>query len=333
MIKSAIEWTETTWSPVIGCTKVSQGCKHCYAEREVDTRWSKNPKSVWFGRSFTDVLCRPDQLDVPLHWKKPRRIFVCPRADLFHEDVPFDFIDDVFAVMAMAQQHTFQVLTKRPDRMLAYLSQAEKYVRVEIRYHPQAETMQWPLKNVHIGTSIEDQPTADERIPLLLQTPAAVRWISAEPLLGPISLRWLDAFPENAPASATHPSGQTNHLDGLRRLDWLVAGGESGPDARPMHPQWVRTLRDQCATAGVPFLFKQWGEWLPARELPDNTSMTGDRWANVNAKTGAVYKWDKPWKRGGFGEEIWEVMGRVGKTKAGRLLDGVLHDAYPEVKP
>ncbi len=123
-MNSAIEWTETTWSPVIGCTKVSQGCKNCYAEREVETRWSKNPRSIWYGRAFSDVLCRPEALSgasSPLAWKRPRRIFVCPRADLFHEEVPLEFIDTVFRVMALAPEHTFQVLTKRPQRMLEYL--------------------------------------------------------------------------------------------------------------------------------------------------------------------------------------------------------------------
>lgn len=312
--KTEIEWTDATWNPVTGCSKVSAGCKHCYAERDW-ARLSANHATRYFGRKFTDVQCHDDVLGLPLRWTKPRRIFVNSMSDLFHADVPDEFIDRVFAVMALARRHTFQVLTKRPERMHAYLTAHRRVDQINGAIWSQLGSRvgskiehggEWrcalPLPNVWLGVSVEDQSAADERIPLLLQTPAAVRWISAEPLLGPVSLRWLAAFPESAPHTAQHPSGRTNHLDGLRRLDWVVVGGESGPKARPMHLDWARSLRDQCAAEGVPFLFKQWGEWWP----------------------NCVIKED------GSRDETTLWMDRIGKKAAGSLLDGVQHDGYPE---
>ncbi len=366
--KTGIEWTDATWSPVTGCDPISPGCKHCYAKREVEQRWSKNPKSVWCGRDFNDVQCHAAALVQPLRWAKPRKIFVCPRADLFHDDVPFEFIAAIFGAMSHARRHTFQVLTKRPARMLGFFAWlslqtehkaanaaaanhaeficgeergrrgaesasveacaiAAYYDRAQITnggrshgsYYPH-----WPLPNVWIGVSIEGQDAADERIPLLLQAPAAVRWISAEPLLGPVSLRWLPAFPENAPHTAQHPSGTTNHLDGLRRLDWVVVGGESGPKARPMHPQWARDLRDQCAAAGVPFHFKQWGEWAPPTKAED-LRFLGD----LMRAGKAVHVYGNGREPDGHFRRGDDHLLRVGKKAAGRLLDGVLHDKYP----
>lgn len=245
MSKSGIIWTDQTWSPVTGCAKVSDGCRNCYAEREVETRWSKNPTSVFFGRKFTDVQMHQDKLKEPLRWKKGRKIFVCPRADLFHDAVPDEFLDQVFAVMALAKQHTFQCLTKRPERMLAYMTRLGKSAKLlDAGARNLGHTFEfqgkylvsWPIQNIWIGVTAENQEAANARIPLLLQTPAAVRWVSVEPMIGPVCLsQWLD--------------------DG--RLDWVVCGGESGPNARPMHPYWAKKLRDQCADAGVPFFTKQ----------------------------------------------------------------------------
>lgn len=300
--KSGIEWTETTWSPVTGCTKVSAGCKNCYAEREVESRWSKNPKSVWYGRKFTDVQTHPDQLAAPIRWKAARRIFVCPRADLFHEAVPEQFIIDVFMVMAYASQHTFQVLTKRPERLRdvmqmitakpmssnvwgTALELARRFENADHAHDYIIQQIEAGFPNVWLGVSVEDQETANERIPLLLQTPIAVRFLSMEPLLGAVDLDrvWIA-------------------YDGETWLDWVIVGGESGPNARPMHPDWARSLRDQCVAAGVPFFFKQWGEWGPEIHMPVKDS----------------YRW--PIYQGEPEDGVWSY--KVGKKAAGRLLDG-----------
>lgn len=249
--KTGIAWTDASWNPVTGCTKVSQGCKHCYAEREW-ARLSANPKATtYYGRAFTDVACHEDRLNQPLRWSKPRMIFVNSMSDLFHEDVPDDFIDKVFAVMALAEQHVFQVLTKRPERMLAYLTTKNREDIIGEKAMPTVSEddfgiLEWPLPNVWLGVSVEDQATADERIPLLLQTPAAVRWVSAEPLLGPIEIGFAMPWERTGPAWK-------------QTLEWVVCGGESGSNSRPMHAEWVRKLRDDCITAGVPFFMKQLG--------------------------------------------------------------------------
>lgn len=312
--KTGIEWTDATWNPVTGCTKVSQGCKFCYAKHQAWARLAAMPNTVYAGREFEQVMCHPERLDQPLRWTKPRMIFVNSMSDLFHPDVPDEFIDRVFAVMALAHQHVFQVLTKRPDRMLRYFTHhftRSKCSRCAAEISGRRDSEgggdirvsdgPFPLPNVWLGVSVEDQAAAAERIPQLLQTPAAVRWISAEPLLGPVDLREI-----------VMPDGDTLgtylHNDGERAgLDWVVAGGESGPNARPMHPAWAQSLRDQCAAADVPFLFKQWGEFAPrepyASELMESDELCG--------------KWDG-------------VSYRYGKKGAGRLLDGTQHDGYPK---
>ena len=320
--QTGIVWTDETWNPVTGCTKVSQGCKHCYAERD----WHRLQHLPRFaGRAFTDVVCHPERLDQPLRWAKPRRIFVNSMSDLFHPDVPDEFIDKVFAVMSLTPRHVFQTLTKRPDRMRAYMRRIDASpLLLDIARRVISNTLgtlsvrydfAWPLPNVWLGVSVEDQATADQRIPLLLQTPAAVRFISAEPLFGPIRLDCLGAdkpyyidalrgeMRSTAPISLD-PSPQEE----LPRLDWVVVGGESGPKARPMHPDWVRILRDQCAAAVVQFMLKQWGEWAPncLCSRPDACKTTPR---------------PEPGKPG--------CMFRCGKKAAGRLLDGVQHDGYP----
>lgn len=304
--KTGIEWTDATWNPVTGCSKVSQGCKHCYAERDWARLSAPRPQpNIYTGRAFTDVQCHPERLYQPLLWSKPRRIFVNSMSDLFHEAVPDDFLPDVFAVMAAARRHVFQVLTKRATRLREVLNDgvfvdAVATTARQIYGHEIPESGDfWPLPNVWLGVSVEDQATADERIPLLLDTPAAVRWLSAEPLLGEIDITthlWGRATPcagcpKNADCDCEFMA--RNEIPDEPALHWVVVGGESGPHARPMHPDWPRSLRDQCAASGVAFLFKQWGEWAPAIDYP--------------------YE-----------------MQRFGKKAAGRLLDGVLHDGYPE---
>lgn len=236
---TTIEWTDKVWNPVTGCDRVSPGCDNCYAER-IATR---------FGRPFLGAVeCHPERLDLPLRWRKPRRVFVNSVSDLFHPEVPLDFILDVWATMAAAPKHTFQILTKRPQRMAQVVG-----------------SMEWdPLPNVWLGTSVENQRYADLRIPHLLATPAAVRFLSVEPLLGPVSLRdeWLRP---NHASIASEPSVRSRDIVG-----WCIVGGESGIGARPVEADWVRTLRDECVTAAVPFFFKQWGGRTPkanGREL------------------------------------------------------------------
>ncbi|MEW6612726.1 MAG: phage Gp37/Gp68 family protein [Pseudomonadota bacterium] len=311
---TAIEWTDATWNPVTGCTKVSDGCKHCYAERDW-ARLSANPATRYHGRAFTNVRCHDDVLGLPLRWRRPRRIFVNSMSDLFHQNVPDEFIDQVFAVMALAPQHTFQVLTKRPERMLEWATRIRRYEhRDGSVFHLNDRNVivgyrDWPLPNVWLGVSVDDQFTADERIPLLLKAPAAVRWISAEPLLGPINLRLFLSF-------VTHGRGGPHKETG--GLDWVVCGGESGPKARPMHPFWVRSLRDQCAAAGVPFLFKQWGEWGLLCDFPgaDKHGVIKQPVASLMGPQNAPLS-------------DFEWMAKIGKKAAGRLLDGKLHDDYP----
>lgn len=309
--QTGIEWTDATWNPVTGCTKVSAGCKHCYAERDW-ARLSANPATRYHGRAFGDVQCHADVLELPLRWKRPRRVFVNSMSDVFHPDVPDCFIDRVFAVMALARQHTFQVLTKRADRARDYmLGSRRSAIDAQVDHlmmtgkHGRFGGFHWPLPNVWLGVSVEDQATADERIPLLLQTPAAVRWISAEPLLGPVTL-----------ALHGHRMGvQASAVRGV--IDWVVVGGESGPKARPMHPAWVRDLRDQCAAASVAFLFKQWGEWFPASIGQSGTQLGAWKGSTFMPGWGDIKTPDNNMVRAGR------------KCFGARLLDGVTHDAYP----
>ncbi len=209
---SKIEWTEATWNPVTGCTKVSPGCAHCYAETFAE-RFRDVPGHPY--QQGFDLRLWPERLKLPLTWRTPRRIFVNSMSDLFHPEVPDEFIADVFDVMQAAAIHTFQILTKRPERMAKM-----------------ANALPWP-SNVWAGTSVELNRFA-HRVDDLRLVPAAIRFVSCEPLLGELRLD-------------------------LNGIDWIIAGGESGPRARPMRPSWPRALRDQCATAGVAFFFKQWG--------------------------------------------------------------------------
>lgn len=248
--KSKIEWTDASWNPVSGCTKVSAGCKNCYAER-------------WFprvyNRPFTKIKLHPERLDQPLRWKRPRKIFVNSMSDLFHEAVPFDFVEKVYWMMDRCPQHIFQVLTKRPERMLEF------FKKTRVANLPNGNAI--PLANVWWGVSVENQKTADERIPLLLQTPAVVRFLSCEPLLGPIPNVYL------------HPDYYTG-------IDWVIVGGESGPLARQTDPEWVLEILEQCENANVPFFFKQWGEWLPSgqNDADGNNQYTDEKYIRIGKK-------------------------------------------------
>lgn len=361
--KTRISWTNATWNPVTGCEKVSAGCKHCYALRDW-ARLSSNPKTVYFGRKFTDVMCHPERLDQPIRWKKPRRIFVNSMSDLFHEDVPTEFIDKVFAVMGnvycmMDNPHVFQILTKRPDRMMKYLNDEETACRVTsamkaMNLPDEHSGSTWPLPNVWIGVTVENQSAADERIPLLLKTPAAIRWVSCEPLLGAVDIS--QYMPKNGYymtycehcgwIGSSHlcgtegddvfcPSCSQSVGADANGIDWVVAGGESGHQARPMHPHWALRLRDQCAAARVPFLFKQWGEWVPRSDIyhtfKDGTSCASidpscEKWKCIRLTLGGLDGNDLSNQPSG-GEEVY--MQRVGSKLAGNLLFGEKIEQFP----
>jgi protein gp37 len=294
--KSQIEWTDASWNPVTGCTEISPGCDHCYAKTFAE-RW-RGIKGHVYEQGF-DLKLWEKRLEMPLRWTRPRRIFVNSMSDLFHKDVPYDFILRVFDVMNRAHWHQFQVLTKRSGRLLRF-----------------APAVNW-TSNIWMGVSIESD-TYTFRADHLRGVPAAVRFISAEPLLGPL------------------PS-----LD-LTNIDWLIVGGESGNGARPMHPQWARDLRDRCGETGTAFFFKQWGNWLPGESEPlpgpvhthywrfqngsafptNDKGLMSRTWQGVPEGQHRVRKTIRP-----FADNTAFV--RLTKGWAGRTLDDVTHDAMP----
>jgi protein gp37 len=299
---TAIEWTDTTWNPTTGCDRISPGCDNCYA-----LKLAKRLKAMGSAKYQIDgdprtsgpgfgLAVHPDALRLPLTWRKPRTVFVNSMSDLFHARVPADFIADVFAVMAAtADRHTYQVLTKRPERTARFFAQpglldevayrAAQMCEDGDRIHDAVRYGPWPLPNVWLGTSIESDKQIG-RADALRNAPAAVRFISAEPLLGPLT-----------------------SLD-LTGIDWLIAGGESGPGSRPAEVAWVRDLRDRCTAQGVAFFFKQWGNWVAPSQMTDETFMDFDSVHGCDA-----YDPDQPW--------------RFDKKRAGRLLDGRTWDQYP----
>ena len=293
---TGIQWTDKTWNPLRGCSRVSEGCRNCYAEVMASRfsgpgQWAEGLATRGPARWTGKVTLAEHKLDEPLRWRGPQKIFVNSMSDLFHKDVPDEWIDRIFAVMALAPQHTFQVLTKRPERMREYvttklLGQREPHcnatdwmtcVMDEIRearggwsresamsVAPPGSVLpdawRWPLPNVHLGVSVENQATADARIPLLLQTPAAVRFISAEPLLEPVDLEISWIRPQRGCDGRTAGVHYHDEFCGPR-LDWVIVGGESGPGARPFDMQWARALVEQCQAASVPVFVKQMGSW------------------------------------------------------------------------
>ncbi len=293
-----IGWTNSTWNIVSGCDEVSLGCDRCYAKTFTE-RW-RGTSGHYFENGF-DVTLRPLRMGLPFRWRKPRRIFVTSLGDLFHDKVPDDFVVDVFAVITLTPQHAYQLLTKRHARMRSLLSRPEFWYRVGrqarhfgYEYDNAAnffadgrniyDTSVWDelryLPNVHLGVSAEDQHWADIRIPALMETPAAVRFISAEPLIGPLNIaEYLTAggchtFPDGEafPSICLSPSCGTC-------INWLIAGGESDSGARPMDLGWVRNIRDQCADAGVPLFVKQMGSvWARENRASDRKGATPAEW-------------------------------------------------------
>lgn len=354
-----IEWTDATWNIINGCSVHTPGCTNCYAMLLAGTRLAGHPSRaglttmskagpVWTG----EVRLYEPWLTQPLEWTKPRDIFVCAHGDLFHEAVTDEMLDQVFAVIAICQvgerRHRFQILTKRSGNMRRYVSRladrAALIAGIVVTKHKMPKVvgtavtellMRGPLPNVWLGVSTEDQRRADERIPDLLATPAVVRWISAEPLLGEIDLEHVaapvgdgdDEFEDDHWKLNALLAGSCYEFKGDDRfwysgdgpehpaLDWVVVGGESGRGARPMHPAWAEALREQCNGAGVAFLFKQWGEWAPTGAASEEEGHS------------PAFRKQRGSKSFFYPDGV--QMGRVGKKGAGRVLDGVQHDGMP----
>lgn len=377
---SNIECTDATWNVVRGCTKVSAGCDNSYA-MGIAHRFSGaglayeglTRKIAGRGQWNGKVKLAPELLTLPFTWVKPRRVFVNSMSDLFHPSVPFEFIADVFAVMSVSTRHTYQILTKRPERMRQFLR--EYLVNYEgINYdqwldeccpgddfdpdnisapniYPEWKALGigpgggydncgpvFPYENVHLGVSVEDQQTANKRIPDLLECPAAIRFLSCEPLLGPVDLTnvcvqadrhgeeyqnclsledWVD-YPESQEVINSVGSGAL--------IDWVIAGGESGPGARPANPDWFRALRDQCVAYSVPFFFKQWGEYIPVECTADNPF----GWYPLDGGDGSRFD-DIDKEKCELDIVGMNLVCKVGKKLAGRMLDGREWNQMPDV--
>jgi protein gp37 len=373
---TSIEWTEATWNPIAGCSVLSPGCTNCYAMRTAArlarieatapiyaglTQPSK-AGPVWTGK----IAVNEKAMLEPLRRRKPTMYFVNSMSDLFHESVPDEVIDRVFAVMALCgprrlpsgkpwKGHTFQLLTKRSARMRTYLSRHRWHLWAAIgramdpdRWASLKPVMGGdctPMPNVWLGVSVEDQKRADERIPDLLATPAAVRFLSCEPLLGLVDLTRISTMFVPHAEYVAPLEGRSFGMFGANgpavpSIDWVIVGGESGPGARPMHPDWARSLRDQCAAAGVPFFFKQWGEWMPAEAVANEHNGVDFVPPLSMKKLTRWRRWDgdqcRSARKGESVNEFFEpgiLAVPDGKKAAGRLLDGVTHDAMPQVRP
>lgn len=346
-----IEWADMTINPVVGCTKCSDGCRSCYAERFA-ARLAKNPATAqkyavvidehgkWTGNFNVDLT---PFASLP---KKSKRIFIGSMCDIFHENASYNWFLWIVHRISQYPQHTFILLTKRPQRMNNFIS---------LTRETDTDCGLWPLPNLWLGVTVCNQAEADEKIPALLQTPAAVRFVSVEPCLGPVDLQaayphdWMHCKccgwygPDDGESGADHiinedgsepicpqcgNDGEAGEFDWTREvaaayketilpgLDWVICGGETGPGARPMHPDWVRGLRDQCQAAGVPFFFKGWGELVTENQSPEDIVLPG----HSTIPHG--------WK----GRKYEDSVYRVGKRRAGRLLDGVEHNEFPEMQ-
>lgn len=351
--KTKIEWTDSSWNVITGCSLESPGCTNCYAMKLAGSRLRNHPSRIGLttqtkaGPVWNGALRFNEQwLEQPLRWATPRRIFVCAHGDLFHENAERWWIVEIFAVMIAAHHlrgHTFQVLTKRAKRMHELLNDSQFWEQVyasseclrifhknrrgdevsppNLKFSPQN-----PPPGIWVGISAEDQKRYDERVGYLRSTPAVIRWVSAEPLLSAIDMRFNDV-------------NQTGRWDAmgnelpLRRIDWVVAGGESGRGARPFHPDWARSIRDQCAEHKVAFFWKQWGDFADAtNEAPGGPLLKASREDRIFNAVGKFFAAGD--KHFGMVDEGWKESGgawmvRVGKKMSGRLLDGREHNEYP----
>lgn len=310
---SKIEWTDETWNPIVGCTKCSPGCLNCYAERMT---WRLRNIGIYpyhqhpdlepvTKRGWTGIItCNDKSLNKPLHWHKPRRIFVCSMSDLFHPKVPFEFIEEVFRVIDKCSRHTFLILTKRPEIAFKYI----QYMKQRLSKLQGIEMARWYWpENIHFGVSISN-PDEMWKATELSRIPVAVRWISFEPLLADVG---------KIPLISCREDG--NDLEEFgQHIDWVVVGGESGPGARPMHPDWPRNIRDQCVSADVPFCFKQWGKFCPS----ENGTIAVFNDGSFQRDPTGKFDWLKGY--------AFERMIPIGKKKAGCLLDGKEWKQLPE---
>ncbi len=305
MNKTAISWAEHTWNPITGCTKVSPGCAHCYAE-SITLRFKYGPAYL---PGIAEIKLHEDRLYQPAHIRQPSRIFTCSMSDIFHEEVPDEFLARLFMVMESCPQHQFLLLTKRAARMKEVLTRP---------------AWRWPLPNVWLGVSAENQRWADIRIPLLLDVDAAIHYVSAEPLLRSLDLsKWMrcqlcgrpkdDHTDSSAllPASQCLPGGDHPFVG----IDWLIVGGESGAKARPMHPEWPSDLAIQAAEAGIAFHFKQWGAWATWGERGPPVIITLDGYVKDRGAS-ADYLSDA-------------IVHRTHRSPENEMLLGTKHQAWP----
>ncbi|WP_315804063.1 phage Gp37/Gp68 family protein [Bradyrhizobium sp. SZCCHNS3002] len=345
--RSKIEWTDASWNPIrarltrkVGtkaqnalgwhCEHATTGCINCYAEGMNIRLGTGLPfKPGHLDNGDVELFLDDNMLRLPLRWTRPRKIFVGSMTDLFGRFVKDEWLDKIFAVMALCPQHTFQVVTKRSERMRKYLTARNGMGNAAIcraindlpaNVGDRRGALEMPLPNVWLGVSVERQQEANARIPDLQKTPAAVRFVSAEPLLGPVELddivRAFEGGEDHHSALECDVDVEDDQEFGGAVIDWVIVGGESGRNARPMHPDWARSLRDQCQAAGVAFFFKQWGMYKPfalSQQLPSTK-----RKVMLNGR--------------GFSYQQIEgyALVNVGKEGAGRLLDGVEHNAMPE---
>lgn len=308
-VKTRIEWADATVNPITGCSPVSEGCEHCYAKRRAETQLKGK-----FGYPADDpfrVTWHPEKLDRLRTWVKPRRIFMVSMGDIFHPDVDPEWVSRIWLEMNYARHHFFLILTKRAHRMREVLSSIPApWILPDVgSWAPRPSLLDVPLPNVGLGVSVENQARADERIPLLLKIPAAMRFISVEPMLGPVDIHPADDFSDRGHGpSFLSPSCNAAQWPGL---DWVICGGETGPEARPLHPVWVRSLRDQCRRAEVPFFFKSWGAW-------GKEALNPTRHVAVDGTTVPP------------GEGGWACR-KMGPRKAGRILDTETWSQVPEI--
>jgi len=315
-----IEWAHHTFNPWIGCTEVSPACDHCYA-RELAKRYSMAEWGTGKPRQRTSAA----NWKLPLKWNRQAeklgiryRVFCASLADVFDNEVDPQWRADLFALIAITPNLDWLLLTKRIGNAAEMIAQARIYQGEDVFYHK-------PIKNIWIGATICNQKEADRDIPKLMKVPAAVRFLSMEPLLGDVDIRWALSRNKLEIAAGFLQRGMFSPgFETLRPIDWVIVGGESGNCARPMHPGWIFRLRDQCNATGTAFFFKQWGEFIPAE---DDECDPGNPDKNYFWSDGNKYH-ESDGQRGGVA-----LMCRVGKKLAGRLLDGATHNEYPQFKP